>query len=436
MSGLAQFQVMSGGQASGSDRSFSFGQNLEMKKQFKNLSISLFPQDGSGIDRSLDAVIVSTAIEENNDDLKKAKSLGIPVFHRSQVLALWASRLKTIAVTGTSGKSTVTAMIFEILLNAGWSPSIITGANLINLQKKGLLGNAFVGESDLLVIEADESDGSLIEYSPFMGVLLNMQKDHKEINELKKIFSRFLSQCTQKVVNGDAGGMDELKGDASLFSMSGQGDICTDQISYKSNGSIFSVQGIHFTVPLPGRFNVENSLAAIAACSLLGLKYSDMVNPLKAFKGIARRFEKLGEKNGVSVIDDFAHNPSKIMAALEAAHMRSKRVIAVFQPHGFAPTRFLKNDYIHVFKTCLAKADILFMPEIFYAGGTATKDISSADIIQALFENGYNCFFFKNRRDIVQRIKTEAKRGDTVIVMGARDPGLPQFSREVLEALD
>jgi UDP-N-acetylmuramate--alanine ligase len=176
MSSLAQIHAMAGGRATGSDRLFDRGENLDLKANLEALSIKLHPQDGSGITHETDLVVLSTAIEDSNPEVAAAKRLNKPLLHRSELLARHVEKSHTIAVTGTSGKSTVTAMVFEILQAAGRSPSVITGAGLLSLKERGLYGNAWLGTSDLLVIEADESDGSLVNYKPAVAVFLNLTR--------------------------------------------------------------------------------------------------------------------------------------------------------------------------------------------------------------------------------------------------------------------
>ena len=182
MSALAQLHAMSGDTVTGSDRLISKGYtDLALWTYLKNLGISLFAQDGSGIDEKTELVVLSSAIEDDNPEIKKAKQLGIQIMHRSELLAKHVATHKTVAVSGTSGKSTTTAMVYDILAFAGLSPSVITGAAILSLQKEqGVFGNVYKGESDILVIEADESDGSIVKYHPYLGLCLNLRKDHKE----------------------------------------------------------------------------------------------------------------------------------------------------------------------------------------------------------------------------------------------------------------
>jgi UDP-N-acetylmuramate--alanine ligase len=433
MSALAQFQALKGGRVSGSDRGLVPGSDNPWFNWFGQLGITCFPQDGSGLDRTVDAVVVSTAVESDNADLRRAKELGIPVFHRSRVLAGWVNASRCVAVAGTSGKSTVAAMVFEVLRHAGFSPSIITGGNLVSLREEGYAGNAFAGESDILVSEADESDGTLSEYSPEVGIILNIEKDHKEVSELLELFRKFHGQSKYRVVNGAAPLLAGLAGSSVTFG--GAGNFRADRVRLLPDRSLFMVNGVDFELPMPGVYNVENALAAIAACFCLNVNVRDMAQALKEFKGVARRFQVLGKTDRIEVVDDYAHNPVKVEAAMAAAHLRAKRVLAVFQPHGYGPTRFLKGEFIAALERALTDDDVLFMPEIYYAGGTVTRDISSADIIDALKAKGKNAFFFADREAIPVALKTMARPGNLVLLMGARDPSLTEFGKRILSVI-
>jgi UDP-N-acetylmuramate--alanine ligase len=192
---------------------------------------------------------------------------------------------------------------------------------------------------------------------------------------------------------------------------------------------------VEFRLPVPGRHNVENALAAIAVAHVLGVSLEDAVAPLAAFAGVGRRFQSLGVARGIEVVDDFAHNPAKIAAALATAKRRGKRVLAVYQPHGYGPTRFLRPDFVETFAQGLRDSDRAWWLEVFYAGGTATRDFSSADIAAEIRARGSAAEFAPSRDWLVQRIAEVAERGDLVLVMGARDPSLTDFARDVLRAI-
>ncbi len=433
MSALAQIHAMDGGPATGSDRDFDRGRGAALKSRLEALGVRLFPQDGSAITRETALVVLSTAIESENPEIAAAKTLGVALMHRSEFLARHVAGMRTIAVTGTSGKSTVVAMIFEILEAAGRGPSVITGGALRSLQERGLTGNAWRGKSDLLVIEADESDGSLVNYRPAVGVFLNLTKDHLEVSALTEIFLKFRSNVQTALVNADDPALAGVRADAT-FGLS-KGDVLAEHVALDAAGARFTIKGVSFTLPAPGRHNVENAVAAVAACVNEGVSLADCARGLSGFKGVARRFQSLGSARGVEVVDDFAHNPAKIAATLAAARLRGRRVLGVYQPHGFAPTRHLKNELIAAFAEGLRPEDRLWLPDIYYVGGTASKDISSRDVVDPLRAKGLAAFHIPERTDIVPLIAAEAKAGDLVIVMGARDPSLSDFALAVLQAL-
>lgn len=436
MSALAQFQAMKRGAASGSDRSFDHGERPAARAQLERLGIRIYVQDGSGLEDRRDppaALVVSTAVEEQVPDFAAARARGIPVVHRSELLAHFVATHRTLAVAGTSGKSTVVAMIFEILRGAGRDPSVITGGDLVALQREGLWGNAWAGRSNLLVVEADESDGSLVRYEPAVGVVLNLQRDHREMDEVAAMFATFAARTRETVVVGE--GLAPSFSGATLFGTGPNATARGENVELFPDDSRFEVGGVRFALPVPGRHNVENALAAIAACRAVDVPLPAMVGPLASFQGVGRRFQSLGRTGGVEVIDDFAHNPAKVEAAIATAHRRSRRVLAVYQPHGYGPTRFLRSDFVRSFSTALACGDRLWMLEIFYAGGTAQRDFSSADIVAEIATLGTRAEFAPSREWLVGRIALEAREGDLVLVMGARDPSLTDFARRLVAAL-
>jgi UDP-N-acetylmuramate-alanine ligase len=442
MSALAQFQVMTGGSASGSDRAFDRGERAEARAQLEALGVRVHPQDGSGVEGAA-ALVVSTAVEEQVPDVAAARAASVPVVHRSRMLAHFVAGHRTIAVGGTSGKSTVVAMIFEILRGAGRDPGVITGGDLVTLEREGYWGNAWAGDSDLLVVEADESDGSLVRYEPAVGVILNLEKDHKEVHETAAMFATFTRRTRAALVVGDAANLAEFAGEARArglaVSVAGFGpaaDVPAGNLELLPDASVFTVRGTRFRLPVPGRHNVENALAAIAACSVLGVPLAVMVEPLARFAGVGRRFQSLGVAGGVEVVDDFAHNPAKLRAALVTAQRRAARVLAVFQPHGFGPTRFLRAELVSAIAESLRPADRAWLLEIFYAGGTAVRDLSSADLVADLVARDAPAEFAPSRDGLVTRLMAEARPGDLVLVMGARDPSLTTLARQVLAGIE
>jgi UDP-N-acetylmuramate-alanine ligase len=436
MSALAQFQVMMGGRVSGSDRAFDRGERAGLRSQLERLGIDIMPQDGSGVTADSAALVLSTAVEASVPDVAVAREMDIPIVHRSELLAHFVGSHRTCAVSGTSGKSTVTAMIFEILRGAGRDPSVVTGGDLRLLQEQGFSGNAFAGRSDLLVVEADESDGTIVNYAPAIGVILNLQRDHKEMAEVAQMFAVLRARSREALVVGEDANLDALGGGALRFGFGPHADIRGEAIELNAWGSSFSVNGVRLTLPVPGRHNIANALAAIAACSAIDVPLANMVMPLANFQGVGRRFQTVGTARGVTVIDDFAHNADKIAAALATAKIKASRVLAVYQPHGYGPTRFLRRDFVDTFTRELRPEDRLWMLEVFYAGGTANRDFSAADIVDEIAANGARGEFAPSRASLAARIAQEAREGDLVLVMGARDPTLTELAHAILKAVE
>ncbi|MCK4548451.1 MAG: UDP-N-acetylmuramate--alanine ligase [Candidatus Eisenbacteria sp.] len=435
VSALAQYHVMRGGSAQGSDRSFDAGRNLQTRERLESLGIEIVPQDGSGLTTECDAVIVSGAVENSIPDIHVARQRSIPILHRSELLARFVSEKHTTSVAGTSGKSTVTAMIFEILRSAGQDPSLITGGNLISLQKEGHPGNAWVGESDLLVIEADESDGSLIRYESWIGVLLNLHRDHKELETLVGYFEGFRDQTRGPFLVGEDENLEPFRAGAVVFGLGPGCDFRAEAVDVVPEGSRFLVEGVEFCLSVPGLHNVRNAIAAVAACRASGVDLEAASEALTRFRGVERRFQVVGRVRGVEVVDDFAHNPDKIRAALTTARDRGDRILAVFQPHGYGPVRFMREELVDTLALSLRRDDRLWMPEIFYAGGTVNRDVSSKDIVEEVAALGIPAVYAEKRDALVDLIAAEAKAGDVVVIMGARDPSLSGFARRILDRL-
>lgn len=433
MSALAQLRAQGGDTVTGSDRLADRSALGETQKRLEAAGVLVFPQDGSGVDAMTGRVVVSTAIEADNADILRAKSLGLPIVHRADELAAIAASRRCVAVAGTSGKSTVTAMIFQLLETAGLSPSLACGANLPGLRRRGLLGNAWWGKSELLVIEADESDGTLTRYQPWLGLLLNISKDHKELSELTGLFRIFQERSKSFLVNADAGLSEFMKG-ALTFGFNA-GAVRGEALELDADSCRFAVEGVAMQVSAPGRHNAENALAAVAAGKHLGLTLTQIAQGLAAFEGVGRRFESVGTARGVEVVDDFAHNPEKVRAVIAAARLRSRRILAIFQLHGFAPARFLKAEFLDAFSQSLGPEDALWLPDIYYVGGTAAKDISAADYARELCARGLRARHVPRRDLIVEQVSAEARPGDLVLVMGARDASLSDLASQLLRGL-
>lgn len=453
MSAIAQYLAGIGKTVSGSDRYFSPGAANDIRTKLETEGINCFIQDGSGITKELDLVVVSTAIEDTVYEVQKAIELGIPILKRSDVLAMISESKNTIAVGGTSGKSTVSAMVYDILEYAGYNPSIISGAGLTNLIKKGKIGNAKAGSGNWLVIEADESDGSIVKYHPHTGVLLNIDKDHQEIEELMSLFSTFRNNTQKRFITNQSNklsaqlslnpendfGIVDLNSTNTISEVSAEKKqiIGYPGINFKQEGFTiqFKVHDCEFNMNSIGRHTMENALAAIAAVHPLGVSLKQCAEALAVYEGIYRRHQLIAEKNGIYIIDDYAHNPAKCAASIRACQPIAPRVLAWFQPHGYGPTRFLRNDFVKEIAASLREQDEIWMSEIYYAGGSAIKDISAGDLIYDLQESGAKAYFVENKEQLASRLIPHLSSPCVVLLMGARDPGLDSFAKQVADEL-
>jgi UDP-N-acetylmuramate--alanine ligase len=440
MSAIAQYLAGIGKKVSGSDRYFKPGEANETKDKLQMMGINCYLQDGEGITDAIDLVVVSTAVEDTVPEVQKAKTLGIPILKRSELLAIIADSKRTIAIGGTSGKSTTTAMLYDIMQAAGLKPSVISGAGLVSIIKTGRIGNAIVGEGDYLVIEADESDGSIVQYKPEIGLLLNVDKDHQELNELISIFGTFKHNIKKRfIVNQDnqtaAHLSQDINHDFSTKENSGAGFIAKNFQQHGLKIS-FTIEDVAFELNTLGAHNMENALAAVAVASQLGVSLQTCAEALSHYEGIYRRHQLLGIKNGIYLIDDYAHNPVKCSASIKACQPVAAKVIAWFQPHGYGPTRFLKDDFIKEISAALRPQDEIWMSEIFYAGGTAVKNISANELIEGIKANGKNAFFVEDRDAFYASVKSHLSNDCVLLLMGARDPGLENFSKNIWKQIN
>ncbi len=434
MSAIAQYLKGIGKEVSGSDRYFHPGEYNKTKEQLEAEGINCFLQDGTGIKESTDLIVVSTAIEDTVYEVKKAKELGIRIVKRSELLSIIAKSKKTIAVAGTSGKSTTSAMLYQILSDAQLDPSIISGAGLTSIIKQGKIGNAAVGKGEWLIIEADESDGSVVQYEPEIGLLLNIDKDHQEIDELIELFTIFKNNTKSLFVVNQSNTIAEtlsanVKNDFGFEDQSA--GYSAENFKQDVLSLTFEVLDQKFQMNSLGQHSVENATAAIAVANQIGIDLKTCADSLATYEGIYRRHQILGQKNGVWVIDDYAHNPAKCAASIKACQPLAEKVIAWFQPHGYKPTRFLKDDFIQEIADSLRPQDEIWMSEIFYAGGTAVKDISANELVEGIKAMGKNAHFVEDRNNLLEALKPELKEGTVLLLMGARDPSLENFCKEL-----
>lgn len=440
MSPLAQIMKLSGYNVRGSDRSFDQGKDQEQKKSLQEMGINIFPQDGSAITDDLEYLYVSSAVEDSIPDVKAALEKNIPIKKRFDLLAeLFHNYHKRIAVAGTSGKTTTTAMVGYILDSLKQNPCVINGGLLLNYKHQKGIPNYIYNKGDICVIEADESNGSINSYNPYISIINNIGLDHKSLQELQELFQNFANRTSFGVVINDD--CEQCKNIAVkckkiTFSIKNpNADIYASNITSIPQGTTYQLDDKTFSLNLIGAFNVANALAAIATCTLLGIDKYEAATALQSFLGTHRRLEVIGKKNNITVIDDFAHNPDKISASLSALKQYTGRLILIFQPHGFSPMRFMGKEIIDSFCNYMDNEDILIMPEIFFAGGTVTKDISSEDFINLAKQKDKKAYFFNTRDEIKEFLFKHSKSGDRIVIMGARDNTLPTFCHEILKGL-
>lgn len=439
MNPLAQLMVAWGHSVQGSDRGFDQGRNPELAQVLRTAGVTLLPQDGAAVVPGIERFVYSAAVEQDTPEMRAAKALGIECLARPALLAEVVNGAGTgVAVSGTSGKSTVTGMIAWILRATGTPATILGGAALAG---EGVAGCFAVGPRDgIVAAEACESDGTLVGYRPAIGVIHNITRDHGELDELRRQFTTFAAQSRLLLVNARcAEAMALVAGHprARTYGEGARADYPLEIISVGPTSSE-AVLGLHqgdltltLTLRHPGAHNLENAAAAAAACIELGLAPQAVADALASFPGVARRFEVVGTtESGVRVVDDYAHNGDKIRAAVRAAQAGADRVLAIFQPHGFGPARFLRPELKELLPTLLRPGDRWCYTNIFYAGGTVAQDIHSRDLAS---DAGVQ--HADDREQLLLWLSEHAGPGDTVLLMGARDPDLPKLARAIHDVL-
>lgn len=440
ISPLEQIMIKKGYEVYGSDRSFDEGKDNDRRQALESVGLKIIPQDGSGITPDMECVYASAALDESNPDIKAARQYNIPVKSRSDLLEeIFHTYPKGIAVGGTAGKTTTTAMIGYVLDVLGQKPTMINGGMLCNYSQNPGLQNYLYNDGETCVIEADESDGSIKKYHPYIGLVNNISHDHTSIEKLVEYFSTFASHVTHAlVVNYDCPRARELNSPVKKFTYSigdDNADLTAKDVKAIENGIEYKLDGQTFHLNLIGKFNVSNALAAISACMMLGLDKFAAARALEGFNGVKVRLEKIGSRNGITVYNDFAHNPSKIEASLQALKDHPGRIIAMYQPHTPFSAVNTGDEVADAVAKVLAPEDIMIMQEIYEL---TEKDvgITSANIINRIKENGHkNALFLPHKEDTREFIKENVRPGDRVVIMGAHDNSLADFSRELLQVV-
>ena len=439
-----------GAKVAGSDRSRDQGRTPEKFAWLESLGFPLFPQDGSGLVSAEQILIASAAIEDTVPEMVQGRELGCARMSRAELLArLFNAAPVGIAVGGTSGKSTVTGMIGWIMDRAGRDPTIMNGAVMKNYTSADApFASARVGKGDVFVAEVDESDGSIALYRPAVAALLNVSLDHKSMDELRALFGDFLSVAGVAAINADDPeclALASRAGQVVRFGIeSGQAEIGVEPDSLVEGPTSLSANVVDrrdgtshtLTLQVPGRHNLANALAAIAAANAAGVPVAEAVAALANYAGLARRFEIVGTSpSGITVIDDFGHNPEKCAATLRTLKAHPGRVIAFFQPHGYGPLKQMGHELAEVFARLLGPDDLTILCDPVYFGGTTDRSVGSERIVDLIREHGGTADYVSNRADCEERLVKLARAGDRIVIMGARDDTLSQFARSVLARL-
>lgn len=427
MSGLAKILLEQRQKVSGSELVHN-----KQTDELEKLGAEIFyEQNGQNLDNSIDVVVISGAINSENLDRKKAEELNLEIITRTKLLNEIASEQKMIAITGTHGKTTTSAMIATILEKAGESPTAIVGAEV-----KAINSNARYGEGEHSVVEACEYQKAFLDLHPYASVITNIEADHldcyKDLDEIIATFSKFVSQISKEGFLVFYGEDENIQKAISSFT--------GEKISYgKTEDNIWQVKNISskglktrfsayknmqlygdFELKIPGEHNVLNALSAIATCDRLGVDYENIKSALADFTGADRRFQLVGEKNGVTIIDDYGHHPTEIKATLAGARnfYPENEIIAVFQPHQHSRTKFLLKEFADSFDD----ADKIIIPEI-YAVRDTTADIasvSSKDLVDLINKKTPGkAQYFKTFEETAEYLGENLKDSQVIITIGA-----------------
>jgi UDP-N-acetylmuramate--alanine ligase len=438
---LARLMRARGHHVQGSDRSFDQGKSRDVADELRALGIDVRPQDGRALTAELDRFVFSVAVEADTPEMRRARELQLELVARPALLAeIINAGHPSVAVAGTSGKSTITGMVAWLVRESGMAATVLGGAALAGERGIGCLVAG--PEGGPVIAEACESDGTLVGYLPAVGLIHNISRDHGEVETLRAQFTAFAKNCAKLLVNAacpEAIGIGRALDGVSYGIAPDAGarlDVATAG-PHRARGTLHAPAGsLALDVPQPGVHNLENAAAAALIALELGMRPPAIEAALARFPGVARRFQVVGTTaSGIRVIDDYAHNGEKIRAAVTTAQAGARRVLAIFQPHGFGPARFLRPELRALIPRLLRHDDRFCYAEIFYGGGTVARDISSRMLADDLpRELGVACA--ENHDAVVRWVVNEARAGDTVLLMGARDPDLPRLAQQIFRALE
>jgi UDP-N-acetylmuramate--alanine ligase len=385
--------------------------------------------DGAHV-QGADVVVYSSAIARDNPELMAAIRLGIPSITRGEMLAELMRMKYAVAIAGSHGKTTTTSLVATVLRAAGLDPTVVVGGRMASLGS-----NARLGAGDLLVAEADESDGSFLRLSPTIAAITNVDPEHLDFygthEALKRAFVEFAERvpfyglavlCLDHPHVRDL--LPSINRRYVTYGESRQADYVADNLVYRGLETSFHVhrQGQslgEFVVRMPGQHNVLNCLAVIAISDELAVPFDIVKEALATFRGVARRFTVVGEPGGVSLVDDYGHHPEEIRATLNAArHAYGKRVLVAFQPHRYTRTRALFQEFALAFD----QADEVFVTDVYAAGEAPLPGISGEALAQAIENHGHrHVQYVSGREELAERLAQAAAPGDVVVALGAGD---------------
>jgi len=437
MSALAKILVEKGYEVSGSDMKES-----TMTGILRDLGAKIFIGHKAENVVGAEAIVVSSAIREENPDVVEANRRGLTRLHRSDVNAFLINNCKGIAVAGAHGKTTTTSMIGVSLDYEGVSPSIIIGGEVDYLGS-----NAKLGTSDYLVSEADESDGTFLKYHPYIGIVTNIENDHMDhygtMENIIKAFRQFLNQVRDDgwaVVCSDNDHirdiLPEVQCKVVTYGMNQPADYMAANVQTTASETTFEV--VHkgeklgqVRLNVPGMHNVLNAMACVVTGITLGLSVDQMAEGLTVFNGAKRRFQTKGKVNDIWVVDDYAHHPTEIATTIKAARQtQPKRLVCAFQPHRYSRTQLLQKEY----GSCFAGADLLVLTDVYSAGEDPIPGVDGELLVQEVArQTGQNTVYIKDKKEIAQYLKSIAQPGDLIMTMGAGD--IVKCGEELVELL-
>lgn len=416
MSALAQALLDTGVTVTGSDRLFDAGDLTGALACLKRQGVALYPQDGCGVTEETERLVVSTAIEADNPEVLRAQALGVPVVHRAAALAALLQGRRLIAVTGTCGKSTVTGMLGWLLEGAGFAPCVVNGAAVAGWDDNhARIGSVRRGEGPWAVLEADESDKSLMAFQPAHAIITNASADHFDLRETLDLFAAFRAKIPGVIIDGHAEALP------------------VEGVRQAGWNGFFTLEGVEFCVPMPGLHNIHNAWHAVRMARALGAEPGVLADTLRRFGGIERRLQPLGHCGSARVIDDYAHNPEKLAAAWTTlAAVFPQGICAVWRPHGFAPLRKMIDALTEMFARVCRPCDELLLLPVYDAGGTADRSITSKDLASRLEAKHVKVSHIDSIALVEAAMRKAAHGGKGVLVtFGARDPGLPRLAKRL-----